>query len=113
VLARGNVLGVMALLASESSMFPFQWVACLVVIERFLGGFPMDDLEVCAVVFGMAADALVVVRLLHQTGVIAAAVLESLGNFSVAFQALEALISAAETMAGGTLCSPAQRLMGP
>lgn len=73
----------------------------------------MDDLEVCAVVLGMAADTLVVVRLLHQTGVIATAVLESLGNLSVAFQAFEAMVPTAETMARSALCSAAQGLMWP
>ena len=106
MLAWGNVLAVMALLASESRVFPFQWVACLVVIEHFLGRFPMDDLEVCSVVFGMAADTLVVVSLLHQTGVIAPAVLKSLGNLSVALQALEVAVSPAKPVAGSALCGP-------
>jgi hypothetical protein len=55
----------------------------------------------------MTADALVIDRLLHQTGVIAEAGLNAVKNFRVALQALEALVSTAKSVAGGTLCGPA------
>ena len=49
---------VMALLAMQSGMAPDQRIAGLAVVEFVLGGGPADDVEVLAVVFGMATRAI-------------------------------------------------------
>lgn len=57
--------GVVALPTRERRMFSLQRVARLVVVEGLLRRLPMNDLEIDAVVLGVAAPTLLVIGLLH------------------------------------------------
>jgi hypothetical protein len=60
----------------------------------------------------MAADTLLVIRLLHNAGVVAAMGLNTLKDWPVAFQTLKTRASAADPVAGRALRCPAQKLVG-
>lgn len=94
-------------------MLALQAVAGLRVVESLFGRQPVDNLEVRAVVLGMASDTLVVIGLLHNAGVIAGVRHDPAGNFRVAAQAFEAPASARQPVAGSAFCGPAQELVGP
>jgi hypothetical protein len=57
-LSGGNVAGVTTLLAGERGVLALKRIARLVVIERLLGRFPVDQLKVLAVVFRMTPHAI-------------------------------------------------------
>ena len=104
--------GIVALLAREPRVLSFQWIAGFGVIESLFGRLPMNDLEVQAVMFGVAANALLVVGLRHQNGVIAAMGGDALGNLRVAFETLEVLISTCKPVAGSAVRRATQELVG-
>lgn len=106
-----NVRRVVALLASEAGVFPFQRISGLSVIESLLRRFPVNDLEVFAVVLGMATDALLVTGLRHQGSVITPTRRNALSNFGVALEALEVLVASCKPVAGSAVGRSGQGLM--
>lgn len=54
---RRDVLGVVALLAFQLRMLAEQRVAGLLVVEFLLGGIPLEDAEILAIMLGVAAGA--------------------------------------------------------
>jgi hypothetical protein len=102
---------IMALLARQPRVLSFQRIAGLGVIESLFGRFPVNDLEFHAVVFGVAANALLVVGLRDENRVIAAMGSDALGNLSVAFEALEVLIPTCKSVAGRAVRRPTQKLV--
>ncbi len=93
-------------------MLSFQDIAGLGVVESLFGRFPVNNLEVHAVMFGMAANALLVVGLRHQESVIAAVGCEALGNLNMALETLEVLSATCKPVAGRAVCRSAQELVG-
>ncbi len=83
----------MALVAGKSGVFAFEHVSGFLVVERL--GVPFNEREVFAVVFGVAAGALLaraggnVIR-----GMQSLVGIEALGDFGVALQAFEGGLSA-------------------
>lgn len=86
-----NVAGVMALLAGERGVFALQRVACLGMVEGFLGRLPVDQLKVDAVMLRVTPHAVPAGALGSKNrAVIAGMGGDPPGNLVVALQALEA-----------------------
>lgn len=110
---RGNHIGRnMALLASQAGMFAFQAIARKAVVKLCLRRLPMNEMEIFAIVFQMAAHAFLAVRISHlNLGVITMLGLKPLGNLFMAIQALEGRRAGAELMATSAFRRAAQRLV--
>src|SRR5215472_666348 len=95
---------VVALFALDGGVLAFQLVACLVVIKLFERWFPADQLEFFSVVFGMAACAVLVrVVFLYHDCVVSLVGFESLIDFAVALEAVDASTGRGKTVAAGAL----------
>ena len=79
------------------------------MIEGFERWDPLNELEIFAVMFGVALRAIFFVR---KPPVESAALRNPLGNFRVAFLALEHSRTGAKFVTGGALRRAAQRLVG-
>lgn len=103
-IGRGNVLGVMAVLAFQLSMLAGERISGLLVIEFFFRGVPLEDAEVLAVVFGVAAGAVgIALGAVHDVSMHAFVRLDQLEDLPVAVQALQLGFSRAEAMTACTL----------
>ena len=101
----------MALVTFQSGVLAFQHIAGLFMIES--PGIPLDEREIAAVVFGVAASALlagagrdVVARMQPLVS------LQAAGDFRVAVQALEGCL-AAELVTVHAVGWSVQRMMRP
>lgn len=98
--------GGVAFFASERGVFALEFVARLAVVELFFRRFPVNEREVFAVVFQVTAHAVLAVRILHLYLVMVTVLGDDIvGDFLVAFQALEGGSARAELMAGVALRS--------
>ncbi len=111
-LGRRHALRVMALVASKSSVLAGQHVSSLAVIERLRPGIPCDQVEIFAVVVGVAAGAILRARLGDHVGMQPAMRGNPRGNLGMTFQTLEGSFPGAKLVAGGTLRGSFQRLVG-
>ena len=104
-----NPLRVMAALAGESCMLASQRVASLPMIELASRRLPFDDVEIFAVMLGVAARAVLpAIRVLHHPCVKAAAGLNPLPDLSVATEASQARRSSSESVTRGALGRPGE-----
>lgn len=80
----------MALLASHGRMLFNQRVSGLTVIELLEGWLPMNERKIRAIMFEVASHAVPAIGIFHsELGMEALVYRKTLGNFLVAFQALE------------------------
>jgi len=108
-----HVRGCVAFFASDTNVLAFQGVSGQTVIELFLGRFPVNQVEVLAIVLEVAADTVFAVGIVHlHTGMVAVLAGESFRNFLMTIEAFEGGGTRAELMAGIALRGPAQRLVG-
>lgn len=108
---RLNVCRRMALPAAERSVFALQRVAGLRVVEFFLRWFPVNELKILTVVFGMAAHAVAIgIFLFHRARVEAQFLREPALDFAMAIQALE-FAACAQLVATGALGKAGKRLV--
>jgi hypothetical protein len=109
-----NIVGFVALVAGDGGVTAFERVAGLAVVEGFAVGLPMDELEIRAVVFGMAFGALGPGDVRGEEGGMQAAVFrEALANLGVALEAFEDARAAAEVVALGAVGGAGKRLVRP
>lgn len=95
---------VVAVFALDSGVLAFQLIAGLVVIKLFERWFPADELEFFSVMFGMAACAVLVrVVFLYDDRVESLVGFESLIDFAVALEAVDASTGRGKTVAAGAL----------
>ena len=103
----------MTFLASNARVLSLQLVARQPVIKLFLRSLPMDQVEVLAVVFQVATDAVFTIGIPHlKLGVIAVLCFQPFRYFFMAIQALESRRAGAELVAGYALGGSGQTLMG-
>lgn len=103
-IGRGDVLWVMAVLALQLGVLADQRIAGLLMIEFVLGGVPLEDAKVFAVVFGMAAGAVgIALGTVRDMSMHAFVCLDQFVDFSVTVQALQLGLSGAEAMTACTL----------
>lgn len=95
-----KVLPDMALGAAQSSVFAFELPAGLSVIELLFGNRPADQPALLAVVFGMAAGAVITACAgLYFSNMVAALLRNAQRDFPMAFQALQFRLPFPEGMA--------------
>ena len=93
-------------------MLSFQVVACQPMVKLLLRRFPVDQIEVLAVVLQMAANAVLPVWIAHlNLEVIPMLTAESPGDFFVAIQALKRRRVGAELVATRALRRSSKRLV--
>jgi len=63
---RHDISGIVALLTCQPDMLAFERVARLLVVELLLRWIPVQQREICAVMFEVAADAILSVRIRHS-----------------------------------------------
>jgi hypothetical protein len=108
-----DVASQMAILAFNSRVLAVQEIAGLGMVESLLGRLPTDHLKVHPVVIGMAARAIFVPILpLHHHGMKPQILCESLVDFRVALQALEAGAQDGEFVAGRALAYAGEGFVG-
>jgi hypothetical protein len=101
---RGNVFGIMAVLALQLRMLAEQRVTGLLMVELFLGCLPFEDAKPLAVMLGMTAGAIrVVLGVVGDPPMHTLVVLYQFGDFPVAVEALELGFPGAKAMTHGTL----------
>ena len=109
-LGRGDVLGRVALLAFEARVAAFERVTGLGVVKILEAGLPVDEIEIDAVVFGMAGDARLARGILHHHArVESMASRNPLANVRMTFQALQLCGPDSDPVALAALRGPAQR----
>jgi hypothetical protein len=109
---RSYVRGRMAFLASNAGVFIHQQITRQLVIELLEGRFPMNQLEICAIVVHVAPHAIGAVGILHPNLRVESLIAcQSLSDFLVAVQTFECRRARPELVAGRALRSTAQRLM--
>lgn len=95
-----DVLRIVAAVASQAGVLAHQRIAGLAMIELALRRVPFDDVEVLAVMLGVAAGAVFVkLRVLYHPRVISAAFGNTGANLYVTTQAAEARRAGAEYVA--------------
>ena len=105
--------GQVTFLASNARVLSLQLVARHTVIKLFLRSLPMDQVEILAVVFQVATDAVFAIGIPHlKLGVIAVLCFQPFRYFFMAIQALESRRAGAELVAGYALGGSGQTLMG-
>ena len=108
----GDVLRRMTFLAVQPGVLSLQRVAGLGVVKPFGRGIPLDEIEIFAVVFGVAGNAgFAGGALREQRRMQAAIFLETIGNERVAVQALEGGASGTELVTRGAHGRPGTGLM--
>ena len=108
-----HVGGRVALFAGQVGVLAFQSVAGQFMVEFLQGGFPADELEGFAIMFQMAAHAVLAIWIAHfEFKVITVPGRKILRNFLVATDALESRRAGSERMTGSALRGAAQRRMG-
>src|SRR6267378_4495587 len=108
-----HVGGQVTFLASNARMLSFQLVARQPVIKLFLRRLPMDQVEVLAVVFQVATDAVFTIGIPHlKLSVIAVLCFQPFRYLFMAIQALESRRAGTELVAAGALGGSGQTLMG-
>jgi len=99
----------MALLAGQRFVLFDKRIAGLAMIELLERRLPMNEREILAVMFEVAADAIPAIGILHsEKGVVALARGQPIRNFLVAFQAFERRRAGSELVAGIALCGAVQ-----
>ena len=90
---RGDVRGIMALIAFQTGVLAFKNVSSFLVVEGL--GIPLDKGKVFAVVVGMAAGAFLTGALRDVIGCVKSSMgRQAAGDFRVAFQAFERRLAA-------------------
>jgi hypothetical protein len=103
-LVGNHINGQVAFLAGDASVLSFQVVASQAMIKLFLRRLPVDEVEVFAIVFEVAAHTIFPIRIAHlKLGVISMIRSEPLGHFFVTIQAFESRSAGAELMTTGAL----------
>ena len=99
----------MTLRASQPGVFPLQRIPGFVVIECFGRRVPLDEVEIWAVVLGMAARAVPASAALANQRCVQAALLgQTLGNFHVAFETFQIGFPRADFVTARALGWPAE-----
>lgn len=102
----------MALLAGNSGVLSFQWIARQAMVELLGRALPMDQRKIHSIVLQMAAHAVLAVRILHlQLRVVALLFGEQLRDLFVAVQTLECGRTGAEFVAARALCCSTELLV--
>jgi len=102
-----------ALLASSLRVFSFEVVTGEPMIKLFLGRFPVEEIEILAVVLEVTPNAIFPVRIAHLYLVVVSVLgRETACNFLVAFQTFERRRAGSELMAARALGGAAERFMG-
>jgi hypothetical protein len=108
-----HVAGHVTFFTSHNGVLSFQVVPRQPVIKLFFRGLPVDQIKVRAIVFEMAADALLPIRIPHlYLGVISVFCSNSLRYFFMAIQAFESRGASAELVTARALRGSSKRLMG-
>lgn len=82
--------GSVAFFARNARVLAFQIVARQAMVELFLGRLPMNEAEICSVVFEMATDAILAIGISHlQLGMIPVLGGKSTRHFLVTIEALK------------------------
>jgi len=101
------VRGHVAFFAGDRGVLIDERIAGLPVVELFERRLPMNEVEVLAIMFQVAANAIPAVGVLHpELGVKALIHRKPLGNFLMAFEAFESRRAGSELVAGVALRSP-------
>ena len=108
-----DMFGVMAFRAFQPTVFSFQGISGLAVIESLRRGVPADERKIFAIVFRMASDAIVIRTIGHERGMQPAIFIESPRDFLVTVQAFVFGASRAELVARSAVCRTPERLMSP
>ena len=105
-----HVCGRVAFFAGDIGVLALQRVAGEAVIKFCRRRFPVDDVEIFAVVFEVAANAILASRIVHpKLEMVAVFGGEGLGDFLVAIEALKGGSAGPKRMAGCALCRAAER----
>jgi len=105
-----HVCGRVAFFAGDIGVLALQRVAGEAVIKFCRRRFPVDDVEIFAVVFEVAANAILASGIIHpKLEMVAVFGGEGLGDFLVAIETLEGRSAAAELVTGIALGGAAQR----
>src|SRR5690349_6119672 len=100
----------MTAVACKAGVLPLQCVSRLLVIERLF--IPLDQGKIFAIVFGVTADALLTRTRQKMIGSMQALALgQSLGDFSVAIQALEGRLSSSQFVTTAAIAGAIKRLV--
>lgn len=111
-LSIGDVLWRVTAPAIQPGVLSFQGVAGLGMVKPFGRGIPFDEIEIFAIVLGVAGDAgLAGCALGEQSRVQAAAILEAVGDERVAVQAFEGGTAGTELVTSRAHGRPGERLM--
>src|SRR5437588_321934 len=113
--ARGTAgpIGFVALFAGHLHVLTGQGIAGLPMIKLFLGRFPVEEIEILAVVLEVTPNAIFPVRIAHLYLVVVSVLgRETACNFLVAFQTFERRRAGSELMAARALGGAAERFMG-
>lgn len=103
----------MAFLACDPRVLFHQGVSGQPMVELLNGRVPVDQRKILAIVFEVAAHAILAIGILHpQLRVIALFCRQAVCDFLVAFQAFEGWRAGAELVAGVALGRAVERLVG-
>ena len=109
---RDHMRWCVTLLADHSCMFSLQRVAGKLVVEFFEWFFPVNQIEIFAVMLEMAVNAIPPVGIWQlESRVVSVLGIEALRNLLVAIEAFECRRARAELMAAGALRCAGQRLV--
>jgi len=101
---RCHVIRGVALFAWNRGMLAFELITGETVVELLFRRLPVDDVEIFAVVFEVAANTILAVRIFHlNLGMIAVLTGEGLGDFLVAVEAFKCGNASAKDVTGVAL----------
>lgn len=104
----------MALPAIDKSVFSCQRVAGEAMVKLLYGNFPMNEMEIDTVMFEVATNAILALRILHlEPGVIAVLFGKCFGDLFMAIETFEGGSFRTELMTTCALSGPGEGLMRP
>ena len=108
----GNMRSIMAIAAPHARVFPGERETGLAVIDGLPNGLPMNQRKVLPVVFGMAADAILAVRIRREPVCVHSMTLrQAITNLDVTLQTFELGAAAAEFVAFRAAQGTGERFM--